>query len=696
MQLLFWFGLAAALGAPSPPGAAFFGFRSAGVTVVAPDGAFSKLQGAPEWIRDIERCGASLWVITANDGETFAVRDGQMEHVDFSNFQHKPVKFACASDGSSWAHTSFGVVHHHDGTWDYQPREAVDAQAKLFEDIAIDSRGDLWLYDRGNVVYRGDGTTWERVPIPLIEGELPKLRAVAAAGRQVFLVHSSGVFARTGTGWDPFPIDKLGYHRGVATSPKGTLFVASARTVYALAPRAPEPEVVLEVEGVIDSIGVDGRGRLWVAHQGEMEVIDPDGTTTRWPRGAFPLMVGQVDQMFFDGAGPTLPDVPEPVTGTVTGFVEHEGARGAGIVVAACVSPALVGFKIHPCEADPDAVTATSGGQGGFSLPGLASGTVYLAVGRGKQWTMNQHRVVFERKGQGASVGSVESPVAPLQGAGLDACHRDKDAEACMGLGRALQSGGDLAGAQDALTKACDAGAWKGCFEAAFLPLRHEGLEKDFPSIVSLFGRACDLGEPTGCQNAGVIPYQGLYGAPVNKTGTRAWFRKGCDLDNGASCALLAYMSLKGEDGPKGDPEPLPLFQKSCDLGEEKLGCENLEKLRKASAPKTTIKTTVQVASLTVDGVRVTALDCKLDGGGMLASMGIVAALAKERTELLGCDGDGGAYTLSWTWDGGGVAAPEVGGGTAEQNRCVAQALTGASGKFVGACSATLHLPAAP
>ena len=98
--------------------------------------------------------------------------------------------------------------------------------------------------------------------------------------------------------------------------------------------------------------------------------------------------------------------------------------------------------------------------------------------------------------------------------------------------------------------------------------------------------------------------------------------------------------------------------------------------------------TKLNVGSLSVDGQEVRQLSCEMAEGGLLATMTIVATLAKQKAALDRCAPNGAAFSAKFTWKKGTTSDVQVTGpATPEQNGCVAKVLSQISPRTEGSCS---------
>jgi hypothetical protein len=101
-------------------------------------------------------------------------------------------------------------------------------------------------------------------------------------------------------------------------------------------------------------------------------------------------------------------------------------------------------------------------------------------------------------------------------------------------------------------------------------------------------------------------------------------------------------------------------------------------------------QTKINVGSMTVNGVQVRDLSCSLKSGGLMATMLVVGALAKEKKALDSCGPDGAAFRAEWTWAGGKTASAKMLASTLKaKDACVLAVVKKTTGTD-GACTATI------
>jgi TPR repeat protein len=147
------------------------------------------------------------------------------------------------------------------------------------------------------------------------------------------------------------------------------------------------------------------------------------------------------------------------------------------------------------------------------------------------------------------------------------------DGEACDKLGEALlgAKGGapkDLAAGRTLLEYGCDALDHGGsCVSMASAASRGELGKKDAALSAKYWSRACDVGNPGGCQNYGARLIDGIEGVPADPQRGQRLLESACEKDRAVACSILATHltsgKLQARDGRTADW----YRKRACDLG---------------------------------------------------------------------------------------------------------------------------------
>lgn len=115
-------------------------------------------------------------------------------------------------------------------------------------------------------------------------------------------------------------------------------------------------------------------------------------------------------------------------------------------------------------------------------------------------------------------------------------------------------------------TQKCSRGDYVSCANAAFM---YSNLGEDKKSL-ELYQLACDHNVPDGCFGLGVAYLEGDFGNSAVKPSNQKAFeylQKGCNLDDGNSCARLGEFYEKGIAVKPSFTVAAKLYKKACDIG---------------------------------------------------------------------------------------------------------------------------------
>lgn len=100
--------------------------------------------------------------------------------------------------------------------------------------------------------------------------------------------------------------------------------------------------------------------------------------------------------------------------------------------------------------------------------------------------------------------------------------------------------------------------------------------------------------------------------------------------------------------------------------------------------------TTVNVDSMSMDGLALRDVHCELASGGLFASMAVAAQLASQADAFNACHPSGAAIRLDWTWQGEQLRRSEVVSTTASgADSCMVRTLGSIRSPLSGTCQTT-------
>ncbi len=103
--------------------------------------------------------------------------------------------------------------------------------------------------------------------------------------------------------------------------------------------------------------------------------------------------------------------------------------------------------------------------------------------------------------------------------------------------------------------------------------------------------------------------------------------------------------------------------------------------------------THLEIQGLEANGLHMDSLRCDLEGGGGLAALTIIAAVAAEKPALDACAPKGGSVKVDWSWKAGAWANLNLSEAKPKGvETCVAAALRKVVPVVEGTCSAVVRL----
>ncbi|MDC0669052.1 carboxypeptidase-like regulatory domain-containing protein [Nannocystis radixulma] len=326
----------------------------------------------------------ALW-LSGWDGVVVLAPDGSVRRVREAKGGPRYEQLQVRADDDVWAVTSdieWQVVHYDGKRWTpVRARKQFPGKYddNKFASLAVNDEG-VWV-SSWNGLWRGQGGKWQQIDAP--GGPGPGLMLWTYRGHLIVGAFDRR-YVREGTGWR-----ELAWPRtNSLTRAVGEVGLVAApdtgHTKLMLAPvfAAGCTGVSEPVPGTwVTELTVDGSGRVWMATDVALAVIDGDGRKlAEWTLGALPGLAGSVEQIAVVGAGPSrLPAPRKPHTWEVVGRLTTYKGRGEPLANAAielCPSPA----HDDRCPPGPFTRTAKSAADGSFRLPEVAYGDFSIVV----------------------------------------------------------------------------------------------------------------------------------------------------------------------------------------------------------------------------------------------------------------------------------------------------------------------------
>jgi len=285
-------------------------------------------------------------------------------------------------DGSLWSapYKATSLYRLEGATW---KAEALPDELRGAEHLSftVDAKGRVYLADTNNGWLR-EGGAWRPMPLPA-----DKLRRFPPH----FVATEDGtVFMMVGYRWTEFTDGKVGrrsYHNYEDPVPRvgGGVVIGNEQRVSVIAADGKVERSVSFARGAVgrrasgegQSVAVDGRGRIWVATQYGLVVIDERDAVEQWEPGRIEGFDGtDVTLVVVGGKGPELPALGPRVRGEVVGRVV--GVK-PGATLEMCTGS--TGFSTGigpgtfygrtPCDRNPFRFRAKLDAEGRFRFTGV-------------------------------------------------------------------------------------------------------------------------------------------------------------------------------------------------------------------------------------------------------------------------------------------------------------------------------------
>jgi len=122
--------------------------------------------------------------------------------------------------------------------------------------------------------------------------------------------------------------------------------------------------------------------------------------------------------------------------------------------------------------------------------------------------------------------------------------------------------------------RACDGGEISGCLSVGFQYADGNGVARDDARAVAFYSKACDGQNSRGCSSLGFMKENGR-GIERDLAGAAALFQKACDGGDMYGCSALAGAYAAGRGVVRDDVRAVAFAQKACD-GDSMFGCRRL------------------------------------------------------------------------------------------------------------------------
>lgn len=296
-----------------------------------------------------------------------AVKDGPL-------YEHLAVRSA----QDIWAVTSdseWELVHYDGKTWTTAAKRSQFSgkyDDNKFTSLKLTADG-VWV-STWNGLWQGVGKAWKKIEPP---GEQSTIVPLFVYRDKLVAQYDSGMYLREGGLWRKLGVsDRLGHiwalsdtglvagggsdnHQVFLTTLEGKNGVIESRTLKG---------------AVIRDIAIDERGRVWVATDFALLVLDSSGKVLKeWTAGTLDGLVGDVWKIVINGKGPLrLPEAKTPRRLVITGrLVTYKSSTPLdGVSLELCASPS----EERGCQGAPFARNVKTQKDGSFRFEDVPDG----------------------------------------------------------------------------------------------------------------------------------------------------------------------------------------------------------------------------------------------------------------------------------------------------------------------------------
>ena len=330
----------------------------------------------------------AVWV-AAIDG-TFRIAGGKSTQIGEGTLD----ALAVISANEVWGIGTTGIHHWSGGAWSVE-EQAVLGNVTLVRDIGVDAEGNIWVASTNQLHERKKGqSAWTTANLTKhVQGEPFFQEFGVGPDGTLYVTWSGGLLKLRAGEWTRVSAN-LGYTSPdhIYVSPVGTLAVVGGLADLFVIPAAGPPKKVTPKSANIAAsrwkdAALDGRGRLWLATDNGLAVLEKDGRRIEhWQPGTLAGVPGAVDHLLVVGNGPDrLPRASAPATGTVVGKVIRDGTPVSNTDLQICASPDMM-FEKTPCENKPFVRSAKTDDGGQFHLPDVPIGSYGFAIKANDKW----------------------------------------------------------------------------------------------------------------------------------------------------------------------------------------------------------------------------------------------------------------------------------------------------------------------
>jgi hypothetical protein len=338
------------------------------------------------------------WIVPCPDGRVFLkmgyvylLENGLLFQVTRRGSDPiSPDNFACGRNADFWFSENRNIYHFDGRDWTEYPENNFLGSGSTGEDrvnfLAVAPDGELWVITT-NSIATFDGAAWQVFEAGKDFDKTPSAEElVIDTNGIVWLSSGTGLLKYDGIKWSAFPSPDDVFIHFMALDRENRIWVVDSRNFYLFDPPKNRWDLQFDMEelsgAAINSVQVDGQGRLWVATNYGLAVHADSGWTVYHTYSA-DLYSNIVEKLIVFGDGPQLPALMLKEPGSIHGrLVNSDPTIYENKQVEICLKDLTSFHGKTPCEDQAFHAVTTVDIDGNFTFTNIPVGKYFLMIQR--------------------------------------------------------------------------------------------------------------------------------------------------------------------------------------------------------------------------------------------------------------------------------------------------------------------------
>lgn len=344
-----------------------------------PIGSFDDIEACPGGrVAAVHSTGVAMY-----DGEQWTNYEGE------SGMLIGASAVACDETGF-WLAYMQGVMHYDGNGYIDYPAAQIDADASMFDDIALAPDGAVWVISN-NTVSKFDGQAWTTYKEGQGFNETFFFQSILVDASGIpWVSHSSGLLHLEGDVWKENSNNKLVGVNGIALDAEKRVWISTYNGLFTFEKGGWTQSDLQDKAGVsnhTNSVAIDSQGRIWTTTDYGIAIFDGSAWSTYFMHTA-DLPDNEIKSVSISGAGPTLPVPLEKASGSLSAqLLDANGQPLAGAQVEICVQ--RMGDQYYgdtPCDGQPFVAKGETDAEGRFTIENLPTGYYIVTYFHNSEW----------------------------------------------------------------------------------------------------------------------------------------------------------------------------------------------------------------------------------------------------------------------------------------------------------------------